>query len=149
MSFYLNWDEATKNKKQICFMDRRTSQVGSVGTFFCLFLFVSGGKSDPKKHRISTKNQTIFEEKKLENILIYFQKFSTKILRFWSKQQLILPDIGKLKKFNSPKMEKKNGSVTRHPRKMLLFPPPPHPLNLTLFKKTEYWWLGTSNSPVS
>ena len=59
-------------------MGRRTSQVGSVGRFY---LFVPGGKNDaqkyPKKIRIA--------EHVVKNILIYFQKFSLKILRFLSK----------------------------------------------------------------
>ena len=41
----------------------------------------------------------IFCRKKFwENILTYFQRFSAKLFRFWSKKQLILQNFGKIKK---------------------------------------------------
>ena len=39
-------------------------------------------KTKKKKNR---KNQTFFAENFLENVLTYFQKFSAKMFRFWSK----------------------------------------------------------------
>ena len=49
----------------------------------------------------------IFCTKVLENILTYFQIFSAKISRFWSKKWLILQDFGKSKNKNKKKPNKK------------------------------------------
>ena len=38
-----------------------------------------------KTQKFREKNQTFLQKTILENILIYFQKISAKILRFWSK----------------------------------------------------------------
>ena len=69
--------------------------------FTCLFVCLTrrlvwrdtwvlmGSKNDPKitkkKKKKNEENQTFFAEKFWENILTYFQKFSAKIFRFWSK----------------------------------------------------------------
>ena len=92
------WINKQKKKKN-CFMGRRTCQVGSVRRvfffwffggffwFFFVFLFLffvfSGSKNEPW-NTIFFK-YTFFAEKFWENILIYFQKFSAKMFRFWSK----------------------------------------------------------------
>ena len=82
-------------------MGRLTSQVR--------FSFVSGGKNDHKNTKILKKSD-FFVEIFLKNILIYFKKFSAKILRFWTKIGWFYKILAKLKKKNLPKWEK-NGSV--------------------------------------
>ena len=78
-----------KNKKKICFTDRQICQIGSVGRrFFCFvfFLFLVA-KMTLKTLKFKKKKRIwhFFTETFWENILTYFQKFSAKIFRFWSK----------------------------------------------------------------
>ena len=60
------------------------SRVGWSGVSFFSFFFFMVVKTTLKT-QYSKKNQTVFAEKFWENILTYFQKFSAKIFRFWSK----------------------------------------------------------------
>ena len=71
-----------EKEKNTLFTSGRTCQVGSVSQAF----FFSGSKNDPKNTKISKKNPTFLAEKFWENILTYFQNFSAKIFRFWSKK---------------------------------------------------------------
>ena len=81
-----------KTQDEIIQQSSNTSQVGSFGRDF----FVSCGKNDPKNTQIwGGGDQTFLAKKKIgkfENILIYFQEFSAKIL---VKNQPVLPDFDK------------------------------------------------------
>ena len=91
-----------REKKTPCFMDRRTCQVGSVGRLFvCLFSWFSFflvAKMTLKTHKIFFLNLTFFTKNIWENILTYFYKFSSKILRFWSENGWFCKIFEKLKK---------------------------------------------------
>ena len=57
-------------------------------------------KQQQQQQQQQQQKQTFFAEKFWENILTYFQKFSAKIFRFWSKNSWFLQDfdLEKLKK---------------------------------------------------
>ena len=50
-----------------------------------------------KTQNFEKKSDIFFAEKFWETILTYFQKFSAKIVRFWSKKWLISKDLKKKK----------------------------------------------------
>ena len=74
------------------------------GFFFSYFLKISGSKNDIKNTKFSKTNLTLFAEKFWENILTYFQEFSAKSFRFWSKNGWLYKILENEKK-KSAKME--------------------------------------------
>ena len=93
-----------------CFISRQTFHCKQGRSVEIFFFFFSCGKSHLKNAKVTlktqkckkTNKQTFFTENVMENILIDFQKFSAKILRFLVNKQLILQDFGKIKKGKTP-----------------------------------------------
>ena len=97
-----------KNKPQkTLFYGRTDLQVGLVSrTFFIFYVFLAAKMTLKAQKFQEKKNLTFFKEKFWENILTYFQKFSAKNFRFWSKYGWFYKILEKMKETKQNKNNK-------------------------------------------